>query len=252
VKFQIIPIKEYAKRVIFAFLLVSSFLAIFLKPCSSATEFSLFAGGEIDTRGQGFSYLGIDLTQKIYENISVSGRVTPNYLTYKYRSGDHLIKAVSPGLYTVAGIKLSWGQTTLGLFGGTEYRHTNLHPDDKNADIRGTTFGGLVQGEFDTWLPSRTNFNLFASYSGTNGFLYERGRIKQQITNLNFKKPNTINVGVEQFYGRNPDFQQVGVGPILEIYNIPNRISLALRSGYKHDSTFGNGFYGGLEFYVGF
>ena len=37
------------------------------------------------------------------------------------------------------------------------------------------------------------------------------------------------------------DFQQVGVGPTLEIYNIPNRISFALRSGYKHDSTFGNG-----------
>jgi len=252
VKLQIIPIREYAKRVIFAFLLVSGFLAIFLNPCSSAAEFSIFAGGEIDTRGQGFSYLGIDLTQKIYENISISGRVTPNYLTYKYRSGDHLIKAVSPGLYTVAGIKLSWGQTTLGLFGGTEYRHTNLHPDDKNADIRGTTFEGLVQGEFDTWLPSRTNFNLFASYSGTDGFLYERGRIKQQITNLNFKKPNTINIGMEQFFGRNPDFRQVGVGPILEIYNIPNRISFALRSGYKHDSTFGNGFYGGLEFYVGF
>jgi hypothetical protein len=251
-KFQILQIAEYAKRVFFAFILVYLFLAVFLSPYSSATEVSLFAGGEIDTRGQGFSYLGADLTQKIYENISVSGRVTPNYLTYKYRSGDHLIRAVSPGLYTVAGIKLSWGQTTFGLFGGTEYRHTNLHPDDKNADVRGTTFAGLVQAEFDSWLPSRTNFNLFASYSGTDGFLYERGRIKQQITNLNFKKPNTINVGIEQFYGRNPDFRQVGVGPILEIYNIPHRISFDLRCGYKHDSTFGSGIYGGLDFYKGF
>jgi hypothetical protein len=237
---------------IFCLISVCGLFTVFSSPLAFAVDSSLFAGGEIDTRGQGFSYLGIDLTQKIYENIAISGRLIPNFLSYKFRSGGELVKATSPGLYTVAGVKLSWKETTFGLFGGTEYRHTNLHPDVKNADVRGNTFAGLIQGEFDSWLPSRTNFNLFASFSGTDSFLYERGRIKQQITNLNFKKPNTINIGVEQFFGRNPDFRQVGVGPILEIYNIPNRISFALRSGYKHDSTFGNGFYGGLEFYMGF
>ena len=133
---------------------------MFSCPLAIAAESSLFSGGDIDTRGQGFAYLGIDVTQKIYENISVSGRVIPNYLTYKFRSGDHTVRANSPGLYTVAGIKLSFSQTTLGLFGGTEYRNTNLHPDVKSADVRGNTFAGLVQGEFDTWLPSRTNFNF--------------------------------------------------------------------------------------------
>ena len=245
-------ISKNGKTVVSSFVLAYAFSTFFFCPPALAVDASLFAGGEIDTRAQGFSYLGVDLTQKIYKNVSISGRLIPNFLTYKFRSGDEMIRATSPGLYGVAGIKLSWSQTTIGLFGGTEYRDTNLTPDVKHAELRGDTLGGLVQGEFDTWLPSRTNFNAFASFSGEDSFFYERGKIKQQITNLNFKKSNTINVGVEQFYGRNPDFRQVGVGPILEIYNIPKKIAFALRIGYKHDSTFGNGAYGGLEFYKGF
>ena len=227
-------------------------IIVFYSPLALAADASLFSGGQIDTRGQGFSYVGLDITQKIYQNISIAGRLIPNYLTYKFPSGDESVRATSPGLYSVVGIKLSWSQTTVGLFGGTEYRYTSLHPDVKNADVRGTTFAGLIQGEFDTWLPSRTNFNVFGSFSGTSSFLYERARIKQQITNLSFKKPNTINIGVEQFFGRNPDFHQVGVGPIVELYNISHKIAFALRTGYQYDSTFRNGMYGGLDFYVRF
>jgi hypothetical protein len=234
--------------------LIMAFIISIVFFCSKgfATNGSLFAGGEIDTRGQGFTYLGLDVIQPIYKNVSVSGRIIPNYLTYRFRSGDKLVRAISPGLYAVGGIKLSWDQTTLGLFGGTEWRNTSLHPDVKNADVRGDTLAALVQGEFDTYLLSRTNFNLFASFSGTDSFFYERGRIKQQITNLNFKKANTVNLGVEQFYGRNPDFRQAGGGLILEVYNIPNKISFAFRGGYKHDTTFGSGAYGGLELSVSF
>jgi len=244
-------IPENAKTAVFT-LLATIFLTFLFCPLGLAAEASLFAGGEIDTRGQGFSFLGVDLTQKVYKNLSISGRFIPNFLTYRFYSGDELVRATSPGVYGVAGVKLSWGQTTFGLFGGTEYRYTNLSPDVKHTEPRGNTWAGLVQGEFDTWLPSRTNFNVFASFSGTDSFMYERGKIKQQITNLNFKKPNTINIGVEEFYGRNPDFREIGVGPLLEIYHIPKKVSFAVRCGYKHDSTFGNGAYGGLEFYKGF
>lgn len=233
-------------------LLVTVCLTFLFCSLGLAAEASLFAGGEIDTRGQGFSYLGVDVTQKVYDHISIAGRLIPNFLTYKFYNGDELVRATSPGLYGVAGVKLSWGQTTFGLFGGTEYRYTHLSPDIKSAELRGNTVAGVVQGEFDTWLPSRTNINVFGSFSGTNSFTYERGRIKQQITNRDFKKSNNISVGIEQFYGRNPDFRQVGVGPMVELYHIPKKIALALRCGYKHDSTFGSGAYGGLEFYKGF
>jgi len=148
--------------------------------------------------------------------------------------------------------KLFWGQTMLGVWGGAEFRNTNLNPDDTTASVRGSTSAGLIQGEFDTWLPSRTNLNVFASFSGTSNFTYEKGKIRQQITNLDFKKSKTINVGVEQFFGRNPDFHMAGVGLILEVFHIPQWLAFSVRGGYKHDSTFGNGVYGGLEFYKKF
>jgi len=251
VKFQMSFLSSGFRIVGIGFLLVASGLTFF---CSSsfAAEASLIAGGDVDARGQGFSYFGMDLTQGIYQNVSIAGRLIPNYLTYKYRSGIDTIRASSPGVYAVVGIKLVWRQTRIGLFGGTEYRYTDLSPDRRNAEVRGNTLAGLVQGEFDSWLPSRTNVNLFASFSGTDGFLYERGKIKQQATNLDFKKAYTINVGVEEFYGRNPDFHEIGVGLLVELFHIPQKISLALRGGYKHDSTFSGGAYGGLELYKGF
>jgi hypothetical protein len=241
-----------AKFTLSGSLLASIFFTFIYCQLGFAADASTFAGGEFDGRGQGFSYLGVDVTQKIYQNISLSGRVIPNYLTYRFYSGGQLVRANSPGLYAVGGIKLSWDKTKLGVFGGTDYRHTELAPDIKNAKVRGETLAGVVQGEFDSWLPSRTNVNIYSSFSGTDNFFYERGRIKQQITNLDFKRPYTISAGAEQFIGRNPDFHQEGAGLMLEWYHICQKVSIAVRSGFKHDSTFGNGIYGGLELYKGF
>ncbi len=206
----------------------------------------------MDGHSQGFSYLGGDVTQAVHQNVALSARVIPNFLTYKYHSGTRLIKATSPGLYTVAGVKLFQGRTSLRLYGGLEYRNTDLEPDDRSAKVRGNTTAGLVQGEFDTWLPTRTNLNVWASYSGTDSFFFERGRVKQQVTNLDYRKSNSLNVGLEQSIGRNPDFRQNGVGLLIEVYNIPYKIAFAVRGGYKHDSTFGDGAYWGLELYKGF
>ena len=40
-------------------------LGIFFCPLTHAADVSMFAGGEFDGRGQGFSYLGVDVTQSI-------------------------------------------------------------------------------------------------------------------------------------------------------------------------------------------
>jgi hypothetical protein len=233
-------------------LLLGYFFSIFLCPSAFSAEVSTYGGGEIDTRGQGFSYLGIDITEQIGKGFALSARVTPNYLTYKYRSGNQLIRAHSPGVYTVGGIKFSWDKATIGLFGGMEYRYTNLSPDVRGADVRGSTFAGLIQGELYYQLFRATDLSLFGSYSGTDGFFYERAKLKRQITNLNYKMPTNISIGFEQFYGRNPDFNMIGVGPLLEFYHIPSKFALAFRVGYKHDSNFGNGAYGGIELFKAF
>jgi hypothetical protein len=231
---------------------VCIYLTILSCSLSLAADVSLFAGGEIDGHGQGFSYLGVDVTQRVNETVAIAGRVVPSYLTYKYYTNDVLIKAKSPGLTAVAGVKLFSGQTMFGVYGGVEFRNTDLSPDDRNSSVRGSTTGGVIQGEFDSWLTKRTNVNIFGSYSGTSDFSYERGKIKQQITNFDYQGPYTLFVGAEQFYGRNSDFRGQGYGALVELYSIPLKASIALRGGYKHDSTYGNGGYGGLELYKGF
>ena len=139
-----------------------------------------------------------------------------------------------------------------GIYGGLEFRHTNLDPDDTNNSAHGDKTGGLIQGEFDSWLTNRTNLYVLASYAGVSDFFYEKGRLKQQVTNLDYKKSYSWFVGVEQFVGRNVDFDEQGVGLALELFYIPEKFSIAIRSGYKHDSTFGNGMYWGLDLYKGF
>ena len=241
-----------AKMILCCLIWVSISLGISFCSLSHAADVSMFAGGEFDDRGQGFSYLGVDVTQSINKTLAFSGRVIPNYLTYEYYSGDDLIKAKSSGLFAVAGIKLFWDQTMLGFFGGAEFRNTDLSPDDRNSSVRGDTSAGVIQGELDSWLTTRTNVNVFASYSGTSDFLYEKGRIKQQITNLDYKKPYTMFIGAEQFIGRNTDFRGEGYGVVVQLFHVAQKASIAVRGGLKHDSTFGDGVYWGLELYKGF
>jgi hypothetical protein len=234
------------------FALLLALAGIFACHTAYAADFSVFGGTEVDGRGQGYSYAAIDATQKINSVFSVSARIMPNYLTYKYYSGDRLIKAKSPGVDFLGGIKASWGRTSFSVYGGVETRNTSLSPDDPYASVSGHTTEGVIQGEFDTWIARGTNFNIFGSYSGTSNFSYEKSRIKQQVSNWDSAKPYMFYVGLEQFYGRNVDFNGMGVGPVVEFVYMPQKLSVALIGGYKHDSTFGDGAYWGLQVYKGF
>src|SRR6266545_4706739 len=123
---------------------------------ADAAELSAFAGGESDTRGQSFSYLGIDVTQPVREPLALAARLLSSYLTYKFREGDEIVRASSPGVSVVAGLKLRWPKGAVGFFGGAEYRDTDLDPDVRTAAMRNETLSGIVQFEASGELPSRT------------------------------------------------------------------------------------------------
>src|SRR4030065_137350 len=149
-------ITERQIRILLRSLLCACILVTcFCCPSGFAAGFSTFAGGEIDGRGQGFSYIGIDMTQSINKTISFSGRIVPSFLTYKYYSGDRLIKANSPGISPAVGIKLFRGHTMIGFFGGLEFKNTTLRPDDQSASVRGSNSAGILPGGFELWFPSR-------------------------------------------------------------------------------------------------
>jgi hypothetical protein len=222
-------------------------------PSAFAVEFAAFGGTEIDEHGQGFTYAAFSVTQPIDKVFAVTGRVMPSYLTYKYYSGDRLIKAESPGVAVMGGVRILFNpKVALTLLGGVDVRNTTLHPDDRTADVRGSTTAGLVQGELDAWLTKYLNFFAVANYSGTSDFFYEKAILKHQITNMDLKEPYSFYLGVEQFYGRNRDFRQNGAGPMIQYVYIPLNFAMSISGGYKHDSTFGQGTYVGFQIYKGF
>lgn len=233
------------------FILIFILFSSHLHPAFSL-EVSSFGGGEIDTHGQGFMFLGLDMGKRLKEDLSLRARLVPNYLTYKFKSNNRTIKADSPGIYCLAGLKGETKNTSIGIFGGIEYRNTDLNPDVLNARVRGKTLAPLIQGELYHQIFRFNEISFYGSYSGGDNFLYEKGKIKRQITNLDYRGPNNIHLGIEQFYGRNPDFRMFGLGPVFEIYNIPKKLSFTIHIGYKHDRTFGNGINGGVEFFKAF
>lgn len=219
---------------------------------AEAVEPSLFGGAEFDNHGQGFAFLGGDVSQRVHPNVSLAGRLMPNFLTYKFRSEGEKVTAVSPGAYALIGLKGRWSAINAGLLAGVEVRDTELDPDVRSAEVRGMTAAPLVQAELEGRLPSRTSLGYFGSFSGTDSFVYQKGTIKQQLTNPDYSRPNTLNGGVEVVWGSNPDFEMYQVGLVAEVFNIPRTLALQVRAGYRHDTTFGDGVYGGLSFFKGF
>jgi hypothetical protein len=220
-------------------------IALPLQPARASL--SLFGGAETDMHAQSFSYLGADLGRKLAGPLHAGVRIMPNYLTYHYFSGADEVKAESPGLFALGGLSLEWPRTSVKLFGGAEFRDTRLSIDHPGAKVRGHTQSGAVQLQLTHTLTSRTNFDVFASYGGTSQFVFERARIKQQITNKTYARPLTLNAGVEQIFGRNVDYHQEGGGGVIELYHIPSRISFAVHGGYKYDSTYRDSAYAGIE-----
>ena len=222
-------------------------------PAVRAADVAVFGGGEAQSHRQGYVYLGADVTTPLNSWLSLDGRVVPHFLTYKFRSGGELVRADVPGIDAAAGLKATFDERTYAtLLAGVQLRDKELTPDPGGNTTRGVIVGPLVVGEFGTTFPSRTSLSYFGSFSGADSFIYQKVTVKQQVTNLDYARPNTINLGPELIYGRNADFNMVGAGAVVELYSLPWRLSVAARVGYRHDSTFGDGIYTGLSFYRAF
>lgn len=240
-------------RVKISVLGVLIFLIFSVSPvvCLAADVF-LFAGSDIDGQGQGFSYAGVDVTHPISPAAGFSGRLVSSYLTYKYETGGREIEAKSPGVSLVGGFKYYWEKSMVAFFGGGEFRDIDLNPDDPTSSNRGNTASALIQGEYSSWLTSAINLYSMASYSFRDDFIYEKLRVKWPILNHAANKPYIYYLGFEQFFGRNSDYQGEGIGVGLELFHSSQKFSIAVKSGYKHDSNFGNGIFYGLDLYKGF
>jgi hypothetical protein len=219
---------------------------------SRAASFSLLFGGEADTKGQSYVYAGVIGESPLQEKLSLMYKLWLDHLTYEFEKDNDTIKAKAPAFQPALGLKFLDSGCSTTLWVGWEHRNTNIKPVRENVEVRGVTDSLVLQFEFNKWTEKSTNFNIIASYSTENSYVWTRGRIKQELSSYPLGRDLPLRIGLEVVGQGNKDYSAFQVGPLLEIYSLEKNASFAIRGGYKRSSSNDNSAYGGIELFFGF
>lgn len=214
-----------------------------------AFEIEGLAGVEIDSRSQGYRYLGIGLTQSMDSQWKVLARLTGAGLHYEFVSDDETLGANVYAVTPSIGAQYRQGSMTLGLIMGEDIRSTTRASTDGGHETEHET-GLFVQGEMDYWFARLNDLSLIISYSRIDDFFWGRGRLKHQITNQDFSGPASWFIGTEVVGSGNVDFKSFQFGGLIERVYRPLNLAMVLKGGYKNSTAFRNTAYAGLELYV--
>jgi len=212
-----------------------------------AAELELYTGASVDTRAEGYGYFGLGLGQPINDHWTFMEKAVGYFLHYEYDSGSNTIRAKAPGTKFQIGPKYFTEGRYFILTAGVDYRNTTLSPNDPMSDTKGAKTGGTIEAIYSQDLPARLTTDLIINYSSIGNFTWGRGRLKY----LTFEVPGSqkIFIGIEGIGQGSSDYTAQQVGPMIELQRVKDQFSVVLSAGYKHDSTFPNTGYFGLEFY---
>jgi hypothetical protein len=244
------------RHIFFSSLLLSCALTIFLIPSVSygtdsnslwATE--MYAGGQADTRGQSYSYLGAGLDRNVTENFALTGKVFLEYLTYKYMTNDMQVDANAPGGRLMFGAKYFRSDLFLTLSAGVSTRDTSLSPDDKGSDVRGTRIGAAVEAMLWKKLSEKFSTEWLGSYNSSDDSLWGRARFKYLLPWFLSSERQRILIGIEGIAQGNHEYSSYQAGTTVELQRIKENYSILLSTGYRTNDSIPNSAYMGLEFY---
>lgn len=200
---------------------------------SSGGAAGVYGGAEVDDEGQSFVYAGGTTDGKIYLSAFAG------HLEYRFRDGGVLRDAEITSLTPSVGIRRE-GPLTLTLSAGPMFREKKeegAFGDESTTEAGGALqFGGYLQD-------GQGSLEALASYATLDDFFWGRLRGKRQAF-------GDLYAGAEIFLMGNSDFEGWGTGPVIEFR--AGGIAVALKAGFKHTSTFGDGAYAGLELFAPF
>jgi hypothetical protein len=210
------------------------------------------AGWEGDGFGQGYGFVGAGAVKPMGMHGTLVTRLSASYLYYSFESSGTTTSVVAPGVSALTGLRLGFARGSAAVLGGYEVRWEDRR-FDAAPDKSGVTGGGVVQADADLGVGRRWRGFVFANYAGAARYLFSRVAVRWQATNLAWKAPVAFFVGVEGIGQGNDESVAAQGGVFLEWTFVPQRLSLALRGGYK-DSWSPNGphrrgAYGGLSVY---
>jgi hypothetical protein len=241
-------------RALFA-LLAALCLAPFLWPSPASAQEppgwqgEVYTGISADTQGQGIGYVGGGLARNFRPRWAYTGRVFISYLQYEFDSGGRTIEAEAPGVRLQTGVKYSDPRTYLVLTAGLDYRDTDLSPDDRSVEVRGSQTGFVVEAVYGRVLTERVNMELNGSYSTLGDTLWGRGRVKHLIESLSDPAIRTVFGGVEVVGQGSEDYAAFSLGGLLELRSVKKHSAVLAAAGWSNNDGIPDSAYVRLEFY---
>ncbi|MEO7866639.1 MAG: cellulose biosynthesis protein BcsS [Candidatus Eisenbacteria bacterium] len=189
-------------------------------------------GWEGDTHQQGYGFLGLGALVPAGEQLTFPVRLTGSYLYYNYDSTGTSISVKSPGISLLAGARVLGSRGSASALVGGEARRE--HRESATAPTRvATPVSFVVQADGDMVLARHWRAFLLGNYAGAAKYLFGRGAVQYQVSNLDWKQPTSLFVGAELVRQGNNDSDAAQGGVFLEWNFLPQRVSVGLHGGYK-------------------
>lgn len=212
----------------------------------------LLGGWEGDNFAQGYAFLGAGRLLPVSDRMTIPVRLSASYLYYDFREAGTTARVTSPGLTLLAGPRYSCARGSLTLLAGAEVRREHREPGAAAATWE-TVPGAVGQVEADCGLAPRWRGTLLANYAGAARYVFTRGALRWQATNPSWSGPTTLVLGLEGTGQGNDESRSGEAGAVLDLSFVPQKLSLAVRGGYKDAWSPGaehrRGIYFGLGFY---
>jgi hypothetical protein len=222
------------------------------QPVKAAVTFEGLAGWEGDGFGQGYGFVGAGAVTPIGPRLALVTRLSASYLYYSFESSGSTTSVSSPGVTGMSGVRATLDRGTVAVLGGYETRWEDRR-SDAGGEETSVSGGGVLQADTDLGFGRRWRGFLFANYAGAARYLFSRMAVRWQATNLEWTTPTAFFVGIEGIGQGNDESAAAQGGPFLEWSFAPQRLSAAIRGGYKDswspDGPHRRGAYAGLSVY---
>ena len=163
-----------------------------------------------------------------------------DWLQYEYDDGTRTIKARAPGASVALGYGRAVTEGSWSIYMGPVWRDTDLSPDDKGSDVRGSQWGANISLQGDRRLGKDWRANGIASFTTGTDAYWTRGRLTRKLQSGHA-------VGVEAIFHGNDDYAAWQAGVVMLDIRLTPGASLGLKGGARKTDGEDLGAYLGIE-----
>lgn len=209
-------------------------------PFPVPAENDLLVGAEIGRGGSQHAYVGTVLRPA--GPSPWRARLWLDHTRFEYDKDQVTIGARADGVDVALGLAGAGGTSWWAAYLGARHEHTDLSPDDRGNDSRGSQVWAKLQAETerDIGATGRWRLNAGAAYVFGAEKYWLRGRFFQPLANRSLR-------GAELVLHGGPDYATSQLGGL---YALPLGAgsSMLFKGGLRHDRNGGSGGYAGVEF----